>query len=103
MDNDIFQLGGNIELSGFNNLDHGILIVIKKMVGSYARKMSDISSNFEKLIITMKLVHEREKSEKYELHAKLMDNGKAVTSSTTDRNPFVAVDAALKKIISEIS
>lgn len=96
---DNLQLGGNIELSGFGSLDKGIMVILKKIVGNYARKMSDMSSNFENLSLRMKTVHDN----KYELHAKLMDNGKAFTSSTVERNLFVAVDSVLKKIMKEIS
>ena len=75
------------------------MIILKKIVGNYARKMSDKAKNFEKLSITMKTVHDNQ----FEMHAKMLDNGKAVNSSVTERNMFVAVDSALKKIMSEIS
>ena len=99
MEDNILQLGGNIELSGFSILDGGMMIVLKKIIGNYARRMSDRAKNFEKLSITIKTVH----GSQYELHAKMLDNGKAVTSAITDRNLFVAVDSALKKIMNEIS
>ncbi|MBR9691262.1 hypothetical protein GOV06_00590 [Candidatus Woesearchaeota archaeon] len=99
MEEDVLNLGGNIELSGFSSLDGGTMIVLKKIVGNYARKMSDQAGNFEKLSINMKTVHDNQ----FEMHAKMLDNGKAVNSSVTDRNLFVAVDSALKKIINEIS
>jgi ribosome-associated translation inhibitor RaiA len=98
MEDNVLQLGGNIELSGFNELDGGIMMVLKKIVGNYARKMSDRSSNFEKLSLHVKKVHEKEKGKKYELHAQLLDNGKSMNASFTDRNLFVAVDSALKGI-----
>lgn len=103
MDDEITTLGGNIELSGFKGLDSGSFIILKKIIGNYARKMSDMSSNFERLSLTLKPVHETEASKKYDIKAKLMDNGKAFNSQTVDRNLFVAVDAALKKLQNEIS
>ncbi|MBW2996160.1 hypothetical protein KY332_02535 [Candidatus Woesearchaeota archaeon] len=99
MEEEVLQLGGNIELSGFSSLEGGAMIVLKKIIGNYARKMSDKVNNFEKLSITMKTVH----GNQFETHAKLMDNGKPVNSSVTERNVFVAVDTALKKIMNEIS
>jgi len=102
MDDNVLQLGGNIELSGFSEIDGGAMIILKKIVGNYAKKMADRSSNFEKLSLTMKSVHEKEKSKKYELHAKLIDNGKAHTSSTVDRNLFVAIDSSLKAIMNSL-
>jgi len=100
---DIMQLGGNIDLSGFREIDSASMIVLKKIVGNYAKRMSELSKNFEKLSLTMKPVHQTEKSELYEIHAKLMDNGKLFVSEVTERNLFVAVDNALKKVINEIS
>ena len=89
MEEDNLQLGGNIELSGFGVLDGGMMIILKKVVGNYARKMSCHSKNFEQLSLRMKTVHEN----KYEIHAKLIDNGKAYASSAVERNIFVAVDS----------
>ena len=101
-DENNLQLGGNIELSGFNKLDNGVMIVLKKIVGNYARRMSEKTSNFERLGLTMKAVHEKEKSELYEVHSKLIDNGKIITASSTDRNLFVAIDSSLKSVINQM-
>tara|TARA_Y100000310_G_scaffold231819_1_gene234533 strand:- start:10365 stop:10739 length:375 start_codon:yes stop_codon:yes gene_type:complete len=100
---DSVQLGGNIELSGFRDIDGASMVVLKKIIGNHARRMTEISDKFESLKVTMKPVHETEKSEKYEIHTQLMNDGKPVVSEVVDRNLFVAVDDALKKIISEIS
>ena len=99
----MLQLGGNIELSGFKECDYSVMLVLKKIIGNYARRFNDLSDKFEKLFLTMKQVHEREKSEKYEIHEKLLDNGSAVNGECTDRNLFVAIDSALKKIEKNIS
>lgn len=100
---DVLELGGSIQLAGFKDIDGASMIVLKKIIGNYARKMSDISEKFENLHVTMKPVHETEKSEKYEIHAKLMNNGKPFVSEVVERNLFIAVDNALKKIVNEIS
>jgi len=98
MADDSIQLGGNIELSGFSKLDSGVMIILKKIIGNYARKMSDISKNFENLSLRIKTVHDN----KYEIHAKLIDNGRAIASSAVEHNIFVAVDSSLKKIMHEL-
>ena len=102
MDDNI-QLGGNIQLSGFRDIDGASMVVLKKIIGNHVRRMNELSDKFENLSITMKPVHEKEKSEKYELHAKLMVGGKPIVSEVVERNLFVAVDSVLKKIVSEIS
>ncbi len=92
------ELGGNIELVGFKELEPAKLIVVKKIVGNYARRMSDSSKGFEKLTVTMKTVH----NSKYELHAKLMDNGNPIVSEVVDFNIFFALDKVLAKIMGSL-
>lgn len=99
---DVVELGGNIELSGFKEVDGATMIVLKKIIGNYARKFSETCMKFERLSVIMKKVHEREKSEKYEIHAKVLDNGTPFAAVVTDFNLFFAVDNALKKVEHEI-
>ena len=93
------QLGGNITLAGFKELEMGELIVVKKIVGSYARKMADTSQNFENLTVTLKSVHSTQKSAKYEFHARLLDNGQLYAGECVDRNLFIALDNCLRKVL----
>ena len=92
------ELGGNIELSGFKGLDRDSMIILKKIVGNYAKKFSEGSTSFEKLSLKMKIVHAKEKSEKYEMHGMIVDGGKRYNSEITDRNLFFAVDKVFKNI-----
>jgi len=103
MDDDTETLGGNIQISGFKELEPAQMIVLKKIVGTYARKFSNKCNKFELLKLSMKKVHSREHSEKYELHVMVVDDGKQYTSTVTERNLFFALDAALKKVENEIS
>ena len=93
------ELGGNITLVGFKEIERAELVVVKKIVGSYVRKMSDTVSGFESITVTLKIVHKTEGSEKYELHTKAIISGKPVTSQTTERNLFVGLDDVLKKVL----
>lgn len=99
---DLLRLGGNIELSGFNEFEHGSMVILKKIVGNYARKFSEQCESFEKLSLSMKKIHETEASKKFEVHGMVIDKGKTYTSEFTDRNVFVVVDSVLKKIGNEI-
>lgn len=92
------QLGGQIILSGFKELKPAEIIVVKKLVGSYARKFSDNVKGYESLNLHLKEVHKTPGSEKYELHAKVIYDGKVESSEVTDRNIFVALDSVLKKL-----
>ena len=102
MDEETHKLGGNIELAGFRDVDSSSMIVLKKVIGNHARRLSELAKKMETLHITLKPSHEREKSEKYEVHAKLNDNGKVYAAEAVDRNLFVAVNDVLKRIQSEM-
>lgn len=95
---DVLSLGGNIELSGFRDIDGGSMVIVKKIVGSYAKTFSERCKGFEKLRVHMKLVHETQKSKKYELNAILFDSGKRHTAKEINRNMFFALDSVLKKL-----
>ena len=95
MEDNVLQLGGNIELSGFSSVDGGTMIILKKIVGNYVKRISTKVENFEKLSLTMKTVHNNQ----FEVHAQMLDNGQQFASEITDRNLFVAIDSALKKIM----
>ena len=102
VDEESVKLGGNIQLSGFRDIDSSSMIVLKKIIGNHAKRIAELTKKMEVLHITLKSVHEREKSEKYEVHAKIIDDGKICTSEVTDRNLFAAVDSVLKKIVNEL-
>lgn len=102
MTEDTVTLGGNIELAGFRELDGGSQIILKKIIGNYARRFSEICARFELLKLQMKKIHETEKSEKYEIHGFVLDNGKHYSSTRADLNLFFALDKVLKKLEAEI-
>ena len=99
---DTLNLGGNIELSGFRDIDPGSMVILKKIVGNFAKKLSERNENFQKLHVTMKPVHEREKGEKYEIHGRVVMDGKAASSEMIDRNLFYCLDKVMKKLESEL-
>ena len=102
MDEENVKLGGNIELTGFRDIDSSSMTVLKKIIGNYAKRIAELTKRLETLHITLKPIHQKEKSEKYEIHAKIIDNGKVYVSEITDRNLFVAIDSVLKKIVNEL-
>ena len=100
MTDEVITLGGNIELSGFREVEKINNVVINKIVGNYARKFKDSCSNFEKLHLQLKKIGSENKQ--IELHAKVTDNGKVFASEVVNRNLYFALDAVLKKIKAEI-
>jgi len=91
---DLIELGGKIQLSGFKDLDRSSMVILKKIVGNYARKFSGTCRNFEALQLHLKAIH----GSKFELHGKVIDNGTPHSSEVTDRNLFFVLDKTLKKL-----
>ncbi len=91
-----------VELSGFKGIDEAAMGDLKRLVGTYLRRYGEICRKFQKLTLKMKKVHAQVHSEKYEIHASVMDNGRLYTSTTTDKNLIGAADLALAKIEHEI-
>ena len=95
------ELGGNIVLTGFKERDPAELVVIKKIVGNYARKFSDNVEGYESLNLIMKPIG-GEKAHKFQINAKLMHSGKMTTAEVTEINLFVCVSDVLKKLENQL-
>ena len=95
---DTMQLGGNISLAGFKELEPAKMVVIKKITGNYVKKMQEKTNNFQSLSLNLKQIH----SSKYELQAKALINGQSFNSEVTEFNLFFALDKALAKVLEEI-
>ena len=102
MDDRDFSAGASIELAGFRNVDSSSMAILKRNIDNHTKRLLELAKNLEKLHITLKKVHEREKGEKYDIHVKVIDNGKVFASHSIDRNLFAAVDLALEKMANEM-
>ena len=95
---DKLELGGNINLVGFKDIEYGMMIVVKKIVGNFVKKIQDQNKDFEKIIVTLKPVHES----KYEINTHLTINNKDYISDVTDFNLFVTLNQSLEKVFKQI-
>jgi hypothetical protein len=91
------ELGGNIVLTGFSTRDFTEMIIVKKIVGQYTRKLTDTVDGFRQLHITLKEIH----STKVEIIAKADVDGKEYASETVQHNLFVALDSCLKHVLAQ--
>ena len=93
---DILQLGGNIELLGASAFDAATLIVLKKIVGNYARQFSN-RTPFQKLSIA---ITKQEKN--ISLSTVLVMNNNSLTADANHTNLFMGLDIALKQLEREL-
>ena len=100
---DRLQLGSFIELSGFRFVGGGEMIVVKKIVGNYVRRMEDMCKQFAGFKIKLKPLDQTgDTVKKYEFHAQVVDGGNVYPAEVVERNLFVGIDAVCKKLIHEI-
>ena len=100
MDEETIELGGHIRLTGFKEIDGASMIIIKKIIGSFVKKVSEKDTGFKNLTVTLKKIHTSPKSDttgKYELHANLLAK-KQSNAEVTHQNLMFALDKVLKKI-----
>ncbi|VVB81050.1 Uncharacterised protein [uncultured archaeon] len=81
------RLGGNIELFGIENFDGATMVVLKKIIGMYARKFSE--KGLERLSVAF-----AEKDIKVEAVAQ----GATHASASSHENMYFALDQALKEV-----
>lgn len=100
--NDVLELGGNIELNGFSELDKATMVIVKKMIGSFAKKLNEHNVELGKITVQLKHIHKEQGKGKFEIHAKVDSDGKIATSEIVQPNLFFALDEALKKIKNQL-
>lgn len=88
----MIELGGNITLKGFDNLEPSKLIVAKKMIGNYVKKIQE-KINIKNITIEL--------SNEFKISTKLSYNSKELTSKCQDKNLFFAIDKALNEILTK--
>jgi ribosome-associated translation inhibitor RaiA len=98
-ENEDIKLGGQIELSGFGGLDRSQMIVVKKIVGNYTKKISEKDETFKGIKVTMKKISS---SNMFELNVNLDVNNGPITASIDDRNLFFAIDKVLEKVFNQL-
>lgn len=81
------RLGGNIELINADNLDRGAIVVVKKLVGNYARKFSD--KGLDRLAVT------------FQPGSVLVEanvQGRSIITESQHQNVFFSMDRALRDV-----
>ena len=90
-------LGGNIVLEGFESRDFTELIVVKKIVGQYARRLTDAHGEFSRLDVTLT------QDGGHTVACTLAAGGKEQRTSSSAHNIYVALDDALKQLAAKMA
>jgi len=92
---DTVELGGNIQLNGFSGLDGATMIILKKIIGNFAKSFSE-KAQFSKLSVSL------DPGENYSLQVEVLSQDNKISASFQDKNVFFALDKALKEIETKI-
>ena len=95
---DTVTLGSSIELSGFKDVDGATMIVVKKMVGSYVKNISEKAKKFKKINISL----DTKDDSNFQLKVTLVDGSKEIHAEDSSNNLFFGLDKVLKKAELEI-
>ncbi len=99
MEDETLRLGGSIELVGFSDFDNGTMVILKKMIGNFVRKMEDRCGDFRLLRLHVKPVHHtNEIPKKFEFRGHIVEAGRTIPGELVEHNVFVGIDNLLKKI-----
>ena len=80
------------------------MVIVKKMVGNYARKIEGMCKDFNGLKLRLKSLHQTgDKIKKFELHGQIIDGGQVYPAEVVEHNVFVGVDSVCKKLVNEIA
>ena len=82
----MIELGGNIKLDGFETVEPGKLVVAKKMIGNYVKKISDKFSDFKEITVSL---------DGDTVRVRLSLESGEKESNGSGNNLFFAIDAAL--------
>ncbi len=92
----MIELGGNIKLEGFKEVEPGKLIVIKKILGNYVKNISEKIENFESILISLN------SDKDIAIGTKLKYGNTEITSNFSDKNIFFAINNALEELNKKI-
>ncbi len=96
------NLGGNISLTGFKDVDSATMIIIKKIVGNFVKDIMAKEPKFQSLSLRLKELHKTSSSAIYLINANMAASG-SYNAEAEHRNLLFAIDSVLKKIESQAS
>lgn len=94
------KLGGNIALVGFNKLDPSELIIIKKIVGNYVRKMN-VNGEYQEMRLILHQ-HPHGKSFKHEIKGLAIFKEGRFNSDAMEWNLYNALSQVCEKILETV-
>lgn len=84
------ELGGNIKLVGFDDMEPAKLVVVKKIVGNYVKELGSVKE------LNLNLL--QQDNDSFKISGSLNNNNKSKTAEIEDNNLFFALNNILNKL-----
>jgi len=91
------ELGGNIELVGFDSIDKSKLVVVKKLVGHSVREMAEKSPTISKVRLTL-----AGPEDSPDIRGEVIVNDQSIKESGRGTNLFFVLDSVMKKLFEKL-
>lgn len=88
----MIELGGNIKLENFENIDRGVLVIVKKIVGGYTKQISEKNKDFKEITVT--------KGDGNDVKVNCVC-GKEIKAEANETNLFFSLAKALEEVLKE--
>ncbi len=98
--NNGIKLKGNIALVGFDSLEPSEMIIVKKIVGNYVKRMGNVA-NYEEMKLVLQQ-HKHGKGFKHEINALAFFDEGRFNAHVTEWNLYKALSEVCEKILNEI-
>ncbi len=92
----IEELGGKIFLIGFTEMDPGMKIVLKKIIGNYVRQIEEKNKDFEKITL------ELEGNSPSKIKTEAIIKGDSSKIEEEDKNLFFCLDRNLSRLLEQM-
>ena len=91
----MIELSGNIKLINFDSIEPALLIVVKKVVGNYTRKISEAYNDFKSIEVSI------EDAELNKIRVRVEVSETIIEKEAHDENLFFALDKALAAVLKQ--
>ena len=91
------ELGGNIELVGFDSIDKSKLVVVKKLVGHSVREMAEKSPTISKVRLTLSGPEDSP-----DIKGEVIIDDQPIRESCNGTNLFFVLDSVMKNLIEKL-
>lgn len=99
----MMSIGNDIILTGFKDLDEQTQADVKRIVETHVNTIKGhVGEKFNRVNLTLKGIHKRETSQKYDINIHLRIDNKDYYAEFVDRNIFITLDTVFEKAQKEL-